>query len=184
MTSVINLILNELTFIQKDVYKDGTQHSIYKDHKDADKVYKVVKPEHKDVSKQAYDWIKVFRENPKYFPKVYKYTDRGASVERLDANKAHKEFNEIQKALNKVMDRGWSFEGLLKDIAEGDYSTEDLNKAGHYLLKEIPELALAFKRFTDLMLKIKNLNSPDYTLDAHAGNFGYDKQGNLKMLDI
>lgn len=170
---------------QKDVYKDGTQHAVYKDHKDPNKIYKVVKPDHFDVSKQAYNWIKVFKEHPEYFPIVYKSTDRGASLERLDYNKANKEFNEIESVGKYDLDlkRDW-FQGLLKDIAEGEYDKDLVSKVGKYLQRESPELAASFKKFIDLMIKLQPINDPEWTLDAHAGNFGYSKGGKLKMLDI
>lgn len=182
MTSLVQLI-QEMNITPKDVYKTGTQHELYKDHKDPDKIYRVVKPGHQDISKQAYNWVKVFQEYPQYFPKVYKATDRGASVEKLDANKAHKEFNTIENHMREDMGFRW-FEGLLKDIAEGDNPKDVISKVGEYLQKEDPQSASAFKRFVTLMFKLQPINSPDWTLDAHAGNFGYDKQGHLKMLDL
>ena len=184
MGELLNIIL-EVNVIPKEVYKDGTQHAVYKDHKDPNKIYKVVKPDHQDVPKQAYNWIKVFKENPEYFPIVYKSTDRGASLEKLDHVKASKEFSEISGVgrFDLGLEMSW-FEGLLKDIAEGDYDKELVNKVGMHLQKEDPEVAAAFKRFITLMTKLQPINDPEYTLDAHAGNFGYSKNGKLKMLDI
>lgn len=180
---MISLI--ELAITAKDVYKAGTEHAVYKDHKDPNKIYKVVKPDHKDVSKQAYNWVKVFRDNPKYFPIVYKATERGASLEKLDTSKAQKEFEAINDYIRPLfkLERYW-FEALLKDIAEGDNPKDLITQVGTKLQEDKPELAVAFKRFITLMFKLQSINNPDYTLDAHAGNFGYDKKGNLKMLDV
>lgn len=182
MISTIDLIL-EMNITPKDVYKSGTEHELYRDHKDPNKIYRVVMQGHPDISKQAYDWVKIFKQYPQYFPIVYKSTERGASVEKLDANKAHKEFNEIENTMRDEMGFRW-FEGMLKDIAEGDNPKEDIAKVGTYLQQEKPQLVSAFKRFITLMFKLQPINSGDYTLDAHGGNFGYDKQGHLKMLDI
>lgn len=173
----------EMSITSKDVYKSGTQHELYKDHHDPNKIYRVVMQGHPDISKQAYDWVKVFKAHPQYFPIIYKATERGASVEKLDANKAHKEYNAIENLMRDSLGFRW-FEGLLKDIAEGDNPKDTISKVGTYLQQEDPQLASAFKRFIQLMFKLQPINSPDWTLDAHAGNFGYDKQGHLKMLDI
>jgi hypothetical protein len=177
--------LSEVSVTPKDVYKTGTQHELYKDHKDPDKIYRVVKPGHQDISKQAYNWVKVFQEYPQYFPKVYKATDRGASVEKLDANKASKEFFDIHEVIKKEfgLKMNW-FVDVLKDIAEGDYDSELVHRIGVYLQQEHPQLASAFKRYTSLMHRLQVVNNSEYTLDAHSGNFGYDKQGHLKMLDL
>jgi hypothetical protein len=184
MGDLLNIIL-EANVIKKDVYKDGTQHEVYRDHKDSGKIFKVVKPDHPDVSKQSYNWIKIFKENPEYFPIVYKSTDRGASLEKLDYSKANKEFNEIEGSgrFDLRLGRDW-FQGLLKDIAEGDYDKSLVEKVGKYFQSEAPEMASAFKRFINLMIKLQPINHPEWTLDAHAGNFGYSKNGKLKMLDI
>ena len=187
MKSLLQLLtedLNEVSVKHKDVYKDGTQHAIYKDHKDSDKIYKVVKPDHLDSSKQAYDWVKIFKQYPEYLPIVYKSTDRGASVEKLDAEKAKREFYAISDAIKPILGYN-ALATLLQDVAENesDYKKK-VAEAGQYLVENEPELASAFKRFVTLITKLQPINHKSYTLDTHAGNFGYAKNGHLKMLDL
>lgn len=181
-----DLIL-ELNIRAKEPYAAGTEHEIYKDSKDPNKVYRVVMQGHPDISKQAYNWVEIFKKYPQYFPAVYKSTERGASVEKLNTNKAMQEFDDINNTLRGEMEEtkklGW-FTDLLKDIAEGLDRKSVINKVGMYLQENEPSLASAFKRYINLMIKLQPINSPEHTLDAHAGNFGYDKQGRLKMLDL
>lgn len=184
MISIIELILERIVTKTKDVYADGTQHAVYQNLKDPSKIFKVVKPDHSDVSKQAYDWIKIFKENPNLFPKVYRSSDRGAEVEKLDANKAKKDYTDVMLAL-KEKSRQWDLTELLKDIAENETNYKaTVNEFGEYLTKQDQRLASIFKNFVALIIKLQPINSKDYTLDIHQGNFGYDKSGKLKMIDL
>lgn len=183
MISIIGLIL-EMSVKPKDPYATGTQHSVYKSEKDPTKLFKVVNPGFDKVPEQEYDWIKVFKSNPALFPIVYRHNDQGAEVEKLDWAKAAKDYEELDQAINAKFGKTY-FRSLLQDIVENEssYKTK-VKEVGEYLTQEDQRLAAAYKRFVTLMVKLQPINQVDSTIDVHAGNFGYDKQGKLKMLDI
>lgn len=183
MISLIE-ILKEIKVQAKDPYAYGTEHNVYKNLKDSDKIFKVVNPDFNDVSKQTYDWIKIFKSHPDLFPKVFRSNDRGAEVEKLDAVGANRDFTEVENFLNAKFGKT-AFKELLFDIVENesDYK-QRINDYGQYLVKEDQKLASIFKKFISLMIKLQPINLPDESVDIHTGNFGYDKSGKLKMIDI
>ncbi len=183
MISLLKL-LHEIEIKNKDPYAYGTQHNIYKSLNNNDRIFKVVNPDFEDVPEQTYDWIKIFKAHPDLFPKVFRSNDRGAEVEKLDVAGANKDFTEVESFLNAKFGKT-SFKELLFDIVENesDYK-QRINDYGQYLVKEDQKLALIFKKFISLMIKLQPINLPDDSIDIHQGNFGYDKSGKLKMIDI
>lgn len=181
MISIIDLLLNErIETKQKPVYAYGTDHDIYLSKKDSTKVFKVVKPGQKNVSDQEHNWIKIFRENPKLFPKVYRSSDRGAELEKLNTNQAKKEYDQLDKAIDPI----GSFDGLLKMAGSGQDINKPVSKYIEYLEQNNPDLLDKFLSFIKLVTAVSKSTGID-RLDIHIGNFGYDyKQGKLKMLDI
>lgn len=148
--------------------KSGEDHDIYQDENDPNKLDRVSK-------KGDTSWIKVFSSNPDIFPAVYEKVDNGAKVEKLDTVKAQNDYRKVSKALEDTT----SFEGILNMVGSGNVPVE--------LLKQIfintpPDIAQKVKDFATVVGKVRKAAKLD-RVDAHEGNFGYSKDGKLKMLD-
>jgi hypothetical protein len=181
-------ILSEIVTREKKTLGKGSQHKIYPHPTNPDVVYKV------GQYHIMYDWVPVFKKHPDLFPKVYgdiksnviTYTNyfgkkerKEASwilVEKLDA----KTFNDFFEELCEI-DLGVSpFAALLDVYLRGRYSDEVMTcldvikrKAPH-MYKRCVELF----NLTDRVFEV----APEF--DLHAYQFGYDKNGKLKCLDI
>lgn len=175
--------LNELNIRPKGVYNvDGEDHVIYPSN-NPDRLYKVGK---RDV---VLRWLRVFKNNPEFFPIVYKWGRSSmkegyyfVEVEKLDVPKAKAEYSKLRDVVFKVKfnDKGIS-SGDFRNYMEGRYDIRLLEPE----FKNNPELNEIFKRWEELSLNIVPLigQYKDYP-DLHGNNFGYDKNGNLKCLDI
>lgn len=173
-------IVAEIRITKKEPYGAGDRHNIYSSLKDKTKLFKV-KKDGEDVDMSCID---IFKAHPEVFPKVYRSNDRGAEVENLNAKKAQMEFEDLNHVLNS--DEGEGFWQLLFDIASG----KNKERVGEYIkeyyqhLKENdPRLVVPFTNYIKLVDKISKVTGMTH-LDIHSGNFGYDKSGKLKMIDI
>ncbi len=165
---------------KKNPYAKGYDHVIYKSLKDSDKLFKVIN----DKDKHDIDWIKIFKDNPKYFPTIYRSNENGAEVEKLDVNKAGTELTKLENIFHRE-DAG-NFRGLLDMIPtepDGKLVGKTVREYHDYLSNNHPDLVVSFMRWVKLISDISKATHLD-RLDIHAGNFGYDKQGHLKMIDI
>ena len=163
MGELLNIILEE-----RKPIKSGEDHDIYQDESDPNKLERVSK-------KGNTSWIKIFSKDPSIFPIVYEKVDNGAKVQKLDTVKAQNDYREVAKALNDTTD----FEGILNMIGAGNIPTELIK---NIFINTTPEIAKKFKDFITVVGKVRKAASLD-RVDAHEGNFGYSKDGKLKMLD-
>lgn len=151
------------------LFKSGEDHDVYIDADDPEKLDRVAK-KRGDTS-----WIKVFKANPTLFPAIFKDIPNGAKVEKLDTVKAQNDYRELAKQLGQDTD----FEGILNMTGAG-HPPSDLIKS---LSENMPpNLASKFIKFVKLVSSVRKAGGLD-RVDAHEGNFGYDKQGRLKMID-
>jgi hypothetical protein len=185
LIQILKEIISEIKIVKKEPIAVGTQHSIYSNNRDASKVFKAVNPDYGTVSTQAYNWVKIFKEHPDLFPKVYRSNDKGAEVEKLNAKKAEDDYKKISIALFEEFGSG-SFQELLYSILENDNDNwkPKVKEYKLYLDKKDKSLSKIFDKFVKLMIALQVVNEPEFTIDAHHGNFGYDSSGNLKMTDI
>lgn len=185
LIDILKEIISEIKIFKKEPLATGTQHSIYKSNQNSDRIFKVVNPDYGTVSTQAYNWVDIFKANPDLFPKVYRSNDKGAEVEKLDAKKAEDDYKKLSVALFEEFGSG-SFQELLYSILENDNNkwVEKVKEYKKYLSIKNKSLTNIFDKFVKLMVKLQPVNKPEFTIDAHHGNFGYDKSGNLKMTDI
>ncbi len=176
-------ILKEINIIKKDVYKDGISHDIYKSLNDTTKLFKVSKPDNVDVPEQDLDWITIFKENPKYFPKIFRSNNRGAEVEKLDAYKAFRDIVDLEQFVDELYDYG-TLRNICKDIIDHKEDKKQISKIGEILKNNEPKLLETYLKLLQLMSGISKINLPHTRIDIHSGNFGYDNKGKLKMIDI
>lgn len=186
MKSLVELILenkiDELSIKNKDVYASGVDHKIYQNLKDPNKLFKVKSPKYDEPGSDV-DWISLFDKYPQYFPKIYRRNEKGAEVEKLDALKAKKEFLDMSSLLHDI---DGSLQGLFNMIGsniEKEKTQKYVKEYFDHLKENNPELASKFLKWIKLISDISKISGLD-RLDIHANNFGYDKQGKLKMIDI
>ena len=184
MISLVDIIL-EMNIKPKDPYAQGYEHDVFSNEHDPNKLFKVSggKLGKGGGNLNPAKWIKVFKAHPEIFPVVYRSNDKGAEVEKLDAVKAQKEFEEIQKYIPE--ENVGSFKGLLNIIASGvdrKHAEVYIREYVDYLKENKPELVKPFMQYAKLVDAAQK--AVGGRVDVHAGNFGYDKQGKLKMLDI
>lgn len=169
-------IILELSVKKKDRYASGDEHNIYKSVKDPTKLFKISKGPNEDTNK----WVELFKNNPKLFPTVYRVFDNGAEVEKLNIVKAQKEYDNLRKTFKEGPVR---FTWLLMRIYDKDKVKEDIESNVEHLKETDPALVKPFLDWCKLISEISKIDLHK-DLDIHGGNFGYDKQGHLKMLDV
>ena len=174
-------ILDEVNISDKNKERfldAGTSQNVY-----ASKIGNtVIKfPKYNSYDESELEEYSFMMNHPKYFPKIYKLTKNYAMVEKLDTTVAKKEFTELSSSIYTIFNE--TFMTILRKIYQNSKSglKNDLTKYKKELQEEYP----TFERFVVLIENIAKLKDNHFSvLDAHAGNFAYDKDGNLKMIDI
>ncbi len=156
--------LNELNIIHKEPYGKGSFNRIFDLKSDTNKIIK--------IGKDAIEHGILFQKFPDFFPIVYKISPPSGKkngyiiLEKLDDKKAKNDFNEF---INK--DRGyihnWGINTFINDNEYNELKERITTNFGKNMLNRIREIVI-------------HINMKD----IHSGNFGYDKNGILKALDI
>lgn len=150
----------------------------------------VIQKEDRIVKKFKERWefditVKCFPLDDIIFPKIYDINDpeNEITLEILNTKKAEKEYNKINTYLKKEYNITL-YKLLLKSLVQ------HLNKKSKHIDVIFPDnLVIIFNKFQFLIDKVRNIinnviGDEYYLLDVHSENFGYDKNGNLKMFDI
>ena len=177
-------VLLELNTQKKPLYNFGVEHRIFASSKDPNILYKV------GDKYTIVRSIDVFKQDPTSFPIIYRggKTKRDGeeffyiAVEKLDAPKAKAEYGILLDILvkHKVVENWLQFSDLLENMTKSNRS--------YVVLSEIFEKENQidmFNRWYTLLGKINPIikKIKGWT-DYNRSNFGYDKNGNLKCLDI
>lgn len=178
--------LEEITTKPKSVFGAGAYHKVYRSKQHPDRLYKIGDEDSVD------EWLPTFQEYPKYFPKVYRVFPykknpkmKVVEIEMLDTSKAKVDLNKIDNFLLSISDQvdcGGEFINVMNF-----FEYECLNKvivAAQATNKpEILPILYKWAKYLSAVSPIieKDLGRP---LDLHIGNVAYDKQGNIKMIDI
>jgi len=109
---------------------------------------------------------RIFKKNPEYSPKVYEINEDYVVLEKLDVDKATQDF---EKLINK--DRGYIHNWGLKTFSNPKEYKNLLDK-------------ITTDAGRDMLDRVKNIVLTLNMKDIHSRNFGYDKIGNLKAIDI
>lgn len=181
MISLIE-ILNEVLTTKKEKFGGGTEHNVYQSKGNPNILYKVGKK--KTVEK----WLRIFKENPNFFPKTYK-------VGKISDDKFYVEVEKLNT--ERVIDEWSIIEETLEIIGFIDYENGDdvdrVFQEGEYnekmksSLKEYnPKIYNLFIKWVNFINDVKKTlkTYTNLSLDVHRHNYGYDSQGNLKCLDI
>lgn len=167
----------------KEVRKigSGAEHKVYQSmHPDL--VYKV--PRHSNQPKIRMSWVYLFQEHPDIFPKIIKATDRHVTLEKLDTNKAISEYTTLDSILKENSDLWDSdFAYTLFNIYK-ERDNERLDEVDEHFELWGDNVYNLYSKWRDLILKFLDIMPYDYYSDLHIGQFGYSKDGTLKILDI
>jgi hypothetical protein len=196
MKDLIRKIIKEISVDKKERMGRGSFHDVYPLKYDSDKVVKV--PRLKDgyaaseyLEPGSDSWFNTFKKYPQYFPEVYKITDKYIILEKLDTER-------VKQELFKMEDDLVSISPVISDmIEEHNYGVTEIlywlilgkllgNKEEIDIYNDIIEKSHfkdIFKRYFDLLFNIRNERIRGF-IDVNDGNFGYNKEGKLKMLDI
>lgn len=185
--SLVRKILSEIRVKQKDPFGWGTEHKIYPSQRHPDRLYKIGEKESVDR------WFELFKSNPNIFPKVYasgffknKPDVKFVEIEKLDTKRVDDEWTNLEFALQDIgmLDEDLEYlDDIFYTIATENYNVEEILKK---LKLYSPKNYLLFKKWTDFITGVSRfLKSKGYEyFDVHRHNFGYDKSGNIKALDI
>lgn len=185
INEIVQQDFNEINVEKKDELGSGAFHKVYPSKINPNIVYKISQDRVVDR------WYEVFKEFPELFPKVYK---RGKTrvnvpankslvvsyvmVERLDTVRAKIEWGEIDDFI-KSNGLGSSFESFIVDF---ENSRDDIELI-YVMMRDqgLRDLAETYERYITLIDQIYEVFP---SADLHGQQFGYDKNGELKCLDI
>lgn len=211
LRSVISKEIDELDTKDKTPKGSGSFHYVYNSKQNRDRVYKIGRPSdvdewlevfksHPDIFPFVYRIgnTEVKLREPKSYTEFIdgemkhikhnvgdimdaKYVE----LEKLNTIKAQNDWLKLDYAITDLTEEGWEFQDyvihlILNYTKEGgDYDMIDAIdeniKVSH------PEMVDVLNKFVTLIRKICEVKKRP---DLHIDNFGYDKDGNLKCLDI
>lgn len=192
MKDLIRKILKEVNIEKKKREGIGSFHEVYPLKYDPSKVIKIPRVS-SDYAKETYKvggsdaWFNIFKKYPKYFPIIYKITDKYIILEKLDTNRVKRELSLLENDLylyySDLIDDGYQITEILYDLVFGEMNG---NKGKTKQLEDLVNNSRnkdILNRYVDLLSGIVASGLRRF-IDVNDGNFGYDDKGNLKMLDI
>jgi hypothetical protein len=198
--------VDEIATKEKELVGKGAFHNVYPSNKNPNMVYKIGFDE--DVN----GWVDLFKSRPDIFPKVYgtgyvniklkkQVTNfswrtgefkpitynpgdtvkvKYVGVERLNTEKAKQHWNSLANVVSVMS--GKSLQTYLTSLGMDQEMEDEFLSIG----EKIKETGNDF--IYNIFVEFYNLIHSVYELkpvaDVHVGNYGYDKDGNLKCLDI
>jgi hypothetical protein len=187
----LRVVLSEMVTKRKDPFSmEGSQHMIYDSKKNPNIVFKIGHPGFVD------SWLSIFKKRPQYFPEIYrvgivkdKHEYKYVEMEKLDTKRVKEEWEKITLLLIDagLIDEDNIFDNNLSDvfrncILDEEYDNDVIQKIknlnrGQYQL---------FIKWSHFLHRLNSFVEPikGSMLDIHDGNYGYDKQGNIKCFDI
>jgi uncharacterized FlaG/YvyC family protein len=138
------------------------------------KVIKINKSFKKKFPSNLTQDFKLMNNNPDIAAKMYEINHYYVIQEKLDTSKTMKDLWDLRKEIDN--NTNWYvFEDMKNYILKGDIDK---------IISQIksPKLLNIANKYISLIEK--SIKAFGKEVDIHAGNIGYDKQGNLKILDI
>ena len=140
-------------------------------------IIKTWKPESDSSVKEEYETSIQY---PDLYAKIVKinFDKRWMAQEKLDTNRVFKELDDLADIF------GMSFRSsVVRWLETLAINKREKEKAIETIKQNFPEQLETFNRWLDFFSKTL-LITTKYILDLNSGNMGYDKEGNLKLLDI
>jgi hypothetical protein len=140
-------------------------------------IVKIWKPYTDSMVKKEYETSLKY---PELYAKIVKinFDKRWMAQEKLDTDRVKEELDELADIFG--FDYPSEVTGWLESISLNSKEKKD---AVEELKQKAPERLELFNRWIDFFYKAQQITTK-YTLDLNPGNMGYDKEGNLKLLDI
>ena len=213
LENILRSILNESAEVdevlspestkEKPLFAKGSYHKVFASKNNPNVLYKIGTDEM--VSK----WIDIFRKFPELFPKVYrtgimnvKLDDRiirmvngeitvlppgetvkarYVEIEKFDTKQALHQWDVINRAIMDFTNNKYDAQKLFT-ILDEPTGEEIIFNLAKYLKQNNEEFKLQIlEDFYNLLSKVYEIKP---AADVHRGNFGIDKDGHLKMIDI
>jgi len=172
--------LKEVRVVPKKKIGSGMEHDVYPSI-NPDLVYKVARG---SIPKIRMSWVNLFEDHPNIFPKIIKSSDKYVILEKLDTNKAMNEYTTLDSLLKEDdelhdSDFAYTFFTIYKD-----HDNERLEAINEHFENMGEKAYNLYSKWRDLILKFLDIMPHDYYSDLHIGQFGYSKDGTLKILDF
>jgi hypothetical protein len=182
-------ILNEIVTSEKKFLGKGINHKIYPHPTNPDVVYKV------GQYHVMYDWVPVFKAHPDLFPKVY--GDIKSNMITFKNYFGEKERREASWILVEKLETE-TFITMFNDLDDydlGEYTATDIiryflhdNRYGEKVMEFERNVKNILPHFYEKCVELFDLITNIWEIvpdaDIHMNQFGYDKNGKLKCLDI
>jgi len=173
--------IEEIIIKQKKKVGSGQEHNVYPSYKNPDSVFKTPKS---SPPKIRMSWVYLFQEHPDIFPKVLQIKNNFVELEKLDTNKAIDEYTLLDSFLsdNEQLydgDFAYTFSVIFRN---NDY--DKLDEIDEYFNILGDKVFQIYSKWRNLLVKFFDVMPYDYFSDLHVGQFGYSKDGKLKILDI
>lgn len=197
--------MNELDVKYKKPIGAGSEHSIFPYKKFQDKIIKTYYGAINFKGSNPYlninntfdrDKSRLMKENPEFCAKVYKITERYAVIEKLNTKKFLADVEKINSCVfNYCIQDEETAKIFSIDVRNSDSSDIQLSMLIWYKALKNKDLLLkimdhcnseVFKKLVNFLaaLQHSSLHREYNYLDIHDANFGYDKNGNIKLLDL
>lgn len=198
------MINERINITKKSSLGQGANHIVFAGVHNKNRVYKIVN----DYSDRAHfiDEYKFMQKFPDFFPIIYKINDNYIELEKLDTN-AKYEYIKLSDEVSKKLVLFYKDNQRAKTILEYAFNFTALADfffvfcdSYHNNDSDRHEVLLDFEHFIEneswyktyvkykiLLINVYELHKKEFgnwVIDINSGNFGYDKHGNLKMLDI
>jgi hypothetical protein len=168
-------------------------------------IKKLNKPNFKRSSSYGADYMNVKGEKSEYVPNDKEISEKSfyLAFERLDTKKFEDFYSTMQEVfntyatdeikelweINKYSDEINYFFSIIFEIATNpnkDEVVDVFHTMNPIIEREAPQYYNDYLNFVDLLYKITTLEEYDSDAywDFNSGNFGYDKNGKIKSLDI
>lgn len=171
--------LEELRTRDKPILGKGMEHDVYPSN-DPTKVIKV------GQAKYVAKWVPLFKKHPDLFPIVYKEgltkNPKVAYVvlEKLDTRNFLEDYLKLGLILSKIKFNG----GVYTAIKNSRYNEVRYDEIINKINEINPNMSEFFIKLVDNVTAVDKLMSWHKGFDFHEGQFGYDKDKNIKCLDV
>lgn len=170
--------IEEMMAVPKKKIGSGMEHNVYPSHRNPDTVYKVGK------GKIRMSWVRLFREHPNIFPRVLDVKDNYVTLEKLDTNKAMNEYLTLDSLLKEDDELHDSDFAYTFHVIYRNNDQERLKLIDQHFQNMGQNVYNTYSKWRDLILNFFDIMPPNYYSDLHLGQFGYSKDGTLKILDF
>lgn len=174
----------EMVTKNKELFGSGVEHRLYPSKKYPDRLYKL------SFQPIVDKWLELFKNNPKYFPKVYgtgtmKYDKkllRYVLIEKVDTERHIDEWEQINDALEAIGAGEDVDSHFRSQLMSGDEVEDITNQLKQY----DPDTYRLYIKWLNFIFKVNSIVQPYKRryLDVHVYNFGYRMNGDMVCLDI